>query len=402
MQLRIMCVTAVLLAGAGLAHGQDNGPEAVEVRKAVERSLPFLEEKGVAWIKQKGCVTCHQTTFLIWTHNEAERRGFSVDRRKVNDWTNWALLQALTFSDAPPLGDDDENGDDTLSQLILGRDLTPEKPGGGKKDTFSSSDGGHDPYESVLKNLLKVQTKDGSWRPGGQSGNPDAIPTAWAVLALAARDEFFGATLPDGGSRRPPAQSVVPLARLMPQNDKALAKARDKALAWLESVEPGQPGAAGGTIFEGKPTGNPDTLNERLVLRLLIARKYGKPEDADERLKELLARQAADGGWSANPEVHQPSDAFATGQSLYALCLAGGGDEKAKAAIGRACKFLLTKQEKDGSWTVPTTAFHPSSGRPARDKKTDAVYTYWGTAWATLGLLHTLPVPAKDVDEKDK
>ena len=56
MQLRIACVTAVLLAGAGLAHGEDNGPRAVEVRKAVERSLPFLEEKGVAWIKQKGCV----------------------------------------------------------------------------------------------------------------------------------------------------------------------------------------------------------------------------------------------------------------------------------------------------------------------------------------------------------
>jgi hypothetical protein len=398
MQLRIACVAAVLLASAGLARGEDNGPKTAEVRKAVERSLPFLEDKGVAWIKQKGCVTCHQTTFLIWTHNEAERRGFSVDRRKINDWTNWALLQALTFSDAPMLGDDDENGDDTLSQLILGRDLAPEKPGGGKKDTFSSSDGGHDPYESVLKNLLKVQTKDGSWRPGGQSGNPDAIPTAWAVLALAARDEFFGATLPGGGSRRP-GQGVVPLQRLMPLNDKALAKARDKALAWLESVEPGQPGAAGGTIFEGKPTGNPDTLNERLLLRLLIARKFGKPKDADERLKELLARQAADGGWSANPELRRPSDAFATGQSLYALCLAGGGDQKVKDAVERGRKFVLSKQEKNGSWDVATTAFHPSNWR---DKKTDPIYTYWGTAWATLGLLHTLPVPAKDVDGKAK
>jgi squalene-hopene/tetraprenyl-beta-curcumene cyclase len=401
MQLRIACVTAVLLAAAGLARGEDNGPKTAEVRKAIERSLPFLEEKGVAWIKQKRCVTCHQTAFLVWTHNEAERRGFPVDRRKVNEWTNWALLHALTLSDAPPLGDDDENGDDTLSQLILGRDLTPEKPGGGMKDTYSPSTSWYDPYESVLKNLLKVQNKDGSWRPGGQSGNPDAIPTAWAVLALAARDEFFSATLPGGGSRRP-VQGVFPLRRLMPPNDKALAQARDKALAWLESVEPGQPGAAGGTIYEGKPTGNPDTLNERLVLRLLVARKFGKPGNADEILKELLARQAADGGWNANPEQHQPSDAFATGQSLYALCLGGGGDDKVKAAVGRACKLLLTKQEKNGSWTVPSTAFHPPSGKPGRDKRTDAVYTYWGSAWAILGLLHTLPVPAKDAKEKDR
>src|SRR5262249_45278928 len=125
MQLRIACVTAVLLASAGLAHGEDGGPKTADVRKAVERALPFIEEKGVAWIKERACVTCHQTAFLIWTHNEAERRGFPVDRRKVNEWTNWALVHALTLSESqrPNAHPGDENGDDTLSQFILGRDL---------------------------------------------------------------------------------------------------------------------------------------------------------------------------------------------------------------------------------------------------------------------------------------
>jgi hypothetical protein len=50
----------------------------------------------------------------------------------------------------------------------------------------------------------------------------------------------------------------------------------------------------------------------------------------------------------------------------------------------------VTEQQKNGSWIVPTTAFHPPA-RPERDRKTDEVYTYWGTAWATLGLLQTLP-----------
>src|SRR5262249_48573569 len=332
--------------------------------------------------------------------NEAERRGFPVDRRKVNEWTNWALVHALTLSESqrPSAYPGDENGDDTLSQFILGRDLAPEKPSGGLKDTYAPATGWWDPYENVLKTLAKAQPEDGRWVAGGQSGNPDAIPTAWALLAFAARDEFRNATAPDGTSRR---KVVGPLERVMRSNDEALPKARDKALAWLESVEPGKPGVKG-AVYEGKPTENPDTLNERLVLRLLVARKFGKPKDADGRLEELLARQAADGGWSANPEQHQPSDAFATGQSLYALCLAGGGDEKVKAAVERACKFLLTKQEKNGSWTVPSTAFHPPSSKPGRDKRTDAVYTYWGTAWATLGLLHTLPVAAKDVDDLGK
>jgi hypothetical protein len=379
---RRFLLTAVLLASAGLARAQDDATRIAQARKAVERSLPFLEEKGVAWIKERGCVTCHQTTFLIWTHNEAERRGLPVDRRKVNEWTSWALLQALSFSDSivPPAGD--ENGEDTLSQLILGRDPAPEIPAPG-------TSGWYDPYENVLKHLLEVQTKDGRWVAGGQSGNPDAIPTAWAVLALAAREEFRKATGPGTAVRRSASFRFAP-------NDKALAKARDNALAWLESVEPGKPGAEKGTIYEGKPTGNPDTLNERLVLRLLVARKFGKLGNADEILKELLARQAADGGWSANPEQHQPSDAFATGQSLYALCLAGNGDEKVKAAIERARQFLVSKQEKNGSWLVPTTAFHPPTGR---EKKTDPVYAYWGTAWATLGLLHTLP-PADGVKQK--
>ena len=88
-------LAGILLASATLARAEDIEPKTADVRQAVERSLPFLEENGAAWIKPKGCVTCHQTTLLIWTHNEAERRGFRVDRQKVNEWTNWALLQAL-------------------------------------------------------------------------------------------------------------------------------------------------------------------------------------------------------------------------------------------------------------------------------------------------------------------
>jgi hypothetical protein len=373
MHARITLLAAVLLAGAGPAQAGDNPPKTDDVRKAVERSLPFLEEKGVAWMRERGCVTCHQTAFLIWTHGEAQRRGFPVDRRKLNEWTNWALLQVIALSDSP----DGDNGADTLSQILLGRD--PASPWFDKPSRWYGRT--VDPYENVLKHLLRAQTPDGRWIAGGQSGNPDEIPTAWALLALASRDEFMNATGPGTDTRR---TVQAALKRLVDPNNEALPKARDKALAWLQSTEPGKA----------------DDLNERLVLRLLIARKFGKPKEADDRLKELLARQNADGGWSADPKLRQPSDAFATGQSLYALGLAGNGDEA--AAVERAGKFLVAAQQPNGSWLVPSTAFHPSSGRPERDKKTDEVYTYWGTAWATLGLLHTLPVPAKDAPAKAK
>ena len=59
------------------------------------------------------------------------------------------------------------------------------------------------------------------------------------------------------------------------------------------------------------------------------------------------------------------------------------------AEVHRARTFLVRAQGEDGIWIVPTTK-HPKEDKPA-DKPT-AVSNYWGTAWAVVGLSHTLPV----------
>jgi hypothetical protein len=363
MCVRVAFVAVALLASAGVAPARDDHSRIAQARKAVERSLPFLEEKGVAWMKERGCVTCHQTTFLIWTHGEARRRGFDIDRDKLDARTNWALLHVVAALDS-----DSDQGADTLSQLLLGRD--PSSPWFDQPSRWSGRTA--DPFENVTKHLLKAQTADGSWVAGGQSGTPNELPTAWAILALASRDEFMNA-------RFPKRETSAPIRRLVEPNDRAIPAAREKAVTWLRKQDP-------------KPT---DHLTEAVVTRLLVERKLGTPRDVEERVKALLARQNEDGGWSADVALRQPSDAFATGQALYALNLAGKGDEKEKEAIERATEFLVKTQQKNGSWTVLTKAFSPSEGNATREKKTDEVYTYWGTAWATLGLLHTLPMPNK-------
>src|SRR6266581_8888374 len=88
--------------------------------------------------------------------------------------------------------------------------------------------------------------------------------------------------------------------------------------------------------------------------------------------KELRSRQNADGGWSwANSG---PSDAFATGQALFALSWHAGEDPDA----ARAATYLMEKQRPDGSWYSPTR-------KPKT--KDNPIAIYWGSAWATLGLV---------------
>ena len=53
-------------------------------------------------------------------------------------------------------------------------------------------------------------------------------------------------------------------------------------------------------------------------------------------------------------------------------------------ALGRAQPFLVSIQLKDGSWAVKGT-------KENKKDRVEETASYWGAAWATLGLLQTLP-----------
>jgi squalene-hopene/tetraprenyl-beta-curcumene cyclase len=97
---------------------------------------------------------------------------------------------------------------------------------------------------------------------------------------------------------------------------------------------------------------------------------------------ELLKLQQPDGGWGWR--TGEPSDAFGTGLALYAL--ARSGLPASDGDVRRAITFLQTTQRPDGAWPVPSTR--------ARDKnKVNATASYWGTAWAVIGLLESQMPP---------
>src|SRR5579871_5028789 len=100
----------------------------------------------------------------------------------------------------------------------------------------------------------------------------------------------------------------------------------------------------------------------------LVAAGVGSGEDARVSLqRRILSGQNRDGGWGL---AAGESDAIATGQSLYALKMAGLADQD--RAVSRGMSWLVEQQKSDGSW-------HQDSNQGGADKG--------ATMWAVLGLV---------------
>src|SRR5262249_23759086 len=89
-----------------------------------------------------------------------------------------------------------------------------------------------------------------------------------------------------------------------------------------------------------------------------------------------------DGGWGQLKDL--PSDAYATGQALYMLSMAGLTKEREQVA--KAVSFLVANQRENGSWPMKPRA-HPSEN-PA---KNSAPITHLGSAWAVIALARLTP-----------
>ncbi len=295
---------------------------APQLRPALERGLAYLEKGGLAWMNERKCIACHHGAFLLWSHNEARLHGFAVDPKKLTAWTAQAVDLFLSTREKECQAK--KIGGVEATNLLLGQ---VSLPGDGKTARE---------LQRVSALLLNAQQSNGSWKYEGQGqkradAEANEATTLWAVLALT----------------------------FVEKTDAAYPQARARALTWLKK----QPAGAG---------------NEPAALRLVIEKEFGEPRRAKELLDELIKRQNADGSWSWSKEF--PGDAYATGQSLYALGRAGLKDDN--PAVQRARKFLLETQRPDGSWYAPTkkalTGTNPIAG-------------YWASAWATIGLLRTLP-----------
>jgi hypothetical protein len=129
--------------------------------------------------------------------------------------------------------------------------------------------------------------------------------------------------------------------------------------------------------------------HQALAMRLLVNQRLGKSaDDMKPLLESLLGQQNEDGGWSQLKKMK--SDAFATGLSLYVL--SGQKAEGVEKAVRRAQAFLSKTQQSDGSWPMTSRAAEPPGPGPSGNL---GPIRYFGTAWATIGLVRSTPRSAE-------
>jgi hypothetical protein len=313
---------AVLTAGGDGQGCRDAGATVEDVRAAVTRSLPFLEDEGMAWMETRKCASCHHVPMMLRTHREARRRGFAVDDEALAEAQAWALGQYLGHAEHMPTGQD--------------KGFPKKGPGPGAVYLALSLDAAEN------SEALDALSKLAAYFAGKQEVNG-----SWAL-------KISSPPVVDGDDV---ATMFITLAMDRAKHEPALEDARRQAVRWLQDVVP-----------------RPET--QPIALRLVVAAKFDLLK-VQPLVTRLLGRQNDDGGWSQIDS--RPSDALATGQALYALLSAGVPADS--PSIRRALVYLLRSQHEDGSWFVKTR--NPNSH--------DVVISYYGTGWATLGLLQSLP-----------
>lgn len=330
----------VMFADPGRLWGDDKSAGA---QRAVERALTFLVEDAVTWRKERTCATCHHGVLTVWTLCEAQSRGYAVDEKSLNDMTAWTK-QRLEKIDEPR---DERPGWNMINTPALYLEIMSQTVPG--QTAISREE-----QRQIAGHLVRHQEKDGSWAwsiaPAKNRPPPvfesDEVVTLLAYTVLGAHDV---------------------------DDSKASAEARnshEKGAAWLKANDPTDTTQAAAVRLFRAVQDFRDPRYKRL------ARLVREGTDA------LLARQNKDGGWGQIPE--SASDAYATGQSLYFLNIAGVPRERDE--IQRGVSFLVASQKENGSWPMTSRA------HPGEKPFTNPVpITYFGTAWATLGLARTVP-----------
>ncbi len=265
--------------------------ETADTRTAITRSMQLLERTSDQFFHKSGCFACHEQPPAEFAAAAARAKGIPVDEKASHDrqWQITLTMNPVELEGAAALGGADNNLYAVEALVRAGY------PANHVTDLLAA-------------NLAASQGGDGGWHLPGYSRSPlqdsDFSRTAMAMRAL----KIYGTP-----------------GRLSEMKERI---ARGKQ--WLLHAEP--------------------VILEDMDMRLVGVAAAGASAAELRKLAEpILAQQRSDGGWAQRRGF--PSDAYATGMTLWALNEAG-----VMRPDSKGIKFLLASQSADGSWHVATRA----------------------------------------------
>src|ERR1700726_3757561 len=336
-----LCLSRTALAGEPTSIPRATTPQ---VQQTVDRAIKYLQSESAAWLNTRKCAACHHVPMPLWALSEADRQGYAIDKKFLADTTE-SLLGSRDKLMASRIFPDPADKSDPRPQA---RGLNMGLPflAVAAQSLPSLKEGQKQSLKLIAEEIVKKQQPDGSWEffatlrrpPINESQTTDA---AWIIMALQ--------------------------GEMGPADSESQRAALSKAIAWLDAAKL-------------------SNIHQDKVLKVLLGVRSGKPRKTMQTtIDELLALQRADGGWSQTV-AELKSDAFATGQTLYVLSLAGFTAERPE--IKRGIDFLVATQKSDGSW--PMISRSTPNGEPGSSKLLTPINCA-ASSWATLGLARLVP-----------
>ena len=287
-----------------------------------ERALAYLAREVPRWPADNKCFSCHNNGDGMRALCAAMRRGFHIPKRALTETTRW-LGQPSQWDHN---GGNDRQDDRKLATIQFAATVVAALDAAVLKERR--------PLLEAAERVARLQSKDGSWQVVARGSLGSATTLGDALATHLARQTL----------RRADARKY--------------AVALKKADAWVRKRDV-------------------ETVLDAAAVLLAI----GKESDSAaqrRRCLEVIRKGESKGGWG--PYVRSSPEVFDT--AVVLLALAGQEDTpRLRGMRQRGRRFLLTAQEKDGSW--------PETTRPSGNiSYAQHVST---TAWATLALLATPP-----------
>jgi ankyrin repeat protein len=303
---------------------------------ALQTTAAQSRESFVRHVSKQDCASCHQQYLPMAAVGHARNRSVRFDQHAARE-----QIHALAELTSPFFQNE------YVTQTVF----HPEPAHTFGYHLFGFVAEGAAPSattDGIVHHLVTIQASDGRWfnlTPRPPMASSDVSATALAIQAI----KQYG----------------------WPGRKEEFAASVERARRWLWTVKA--------------------ETNEEAVFQLLGLYWAGEPAEKLAGLATALRQQQRkDGGWAQLPTL--ASDAYATGEVLYTLAQAVRVPV-ADPAWQRGLRFLLERQEGDGTWHVARRAFpfQPTmaSGFPHhRDSWLSAA----ATSWAVLALTRALPV----------